>query len=70
MALFSIEFKSKALKDLKAVPLKNIRKIYNRINQLQDNPFPLGFKKLKGSESYYRIRMGDYRIIYSVERMK
>jgi len=37
------------------------------IESLSEQPRPLGCKKLKGRQSQYRVRSGDYRIIYSVE---
>lgn len=37
------------------------------VENLADNPYPSNCKKLIGSDSVYRIRVGDYRIIYNVE---
>ncbi|HAN17181.1 MAG TPA: type II toxin-antitoxin system RelE/ParE family toxin [Bacteroidales bacterium] len=36
------------------------------IDQFKINPYPKGYKKLKGSDKDYRVRIGDYRILYSV----
>ena len=41
-------------------------RIENNLLQLQENPRPLGCKKLKGRNGY-RIRVGDYRVIYEIE---
>jgi mRNA interferase RelE/StbE len=38
------------------------------VEALDENPFPAGSRKLKGEERAYRIRVGDYRIIYDVLR--
>ena len=38
-----------------------------RIDALADNPRPPGVKKLKGYRDYWRIRVGDYRIIYTIQ---
>ena len=37
------------------------------VEKLVTNPYPSGSKKLMGSESIYRIRVGDYRIIYNIQ---
>ncbi|CAF23714.1 type II toxin-antitoxin system RelE family toxin [Candidatus Protochlamydia amoebophila] len=41
-------------------------KIRNNIRSLAANPRPLGVKKIKGNDNAYRIRVGDYRIIYEI----
>jgi len=45
--------------------------IYNRIisalRALSENPRPHGVKKLKGCRDYWRIRVGDYRVIYTIQ---
>jgi len=42
-------------------------RIRDRIDALADNPRPPGVKKLKGYRDYWRIRVGDYRIIYTIQ---
>jgi mRNA interferase RelE/StbE len=37
-----------------------------RIESLADNPRPQGVKKLAGEDDFYRVRMGDYRIVYQI----
>lgn len=50
------------------MPLAIFRKISQEINKLEHNPRPHGVKKLKGKrEVLWRIRVGDYRVIYSIE---
>jgi mRNA interferase RelE/StbE len=44
------------------------KRIFNRIKELGENPFPLDFKKLKGEKDVYRIRVGDFRILYKIIR--
>jgi len=48
------------------VNYKEIKKIINSINQLIENPRPINSKKLSASERY-RLRVGDYRILYEIE---
>ena len=43
------------------------RQVLRVLDALQENPFPPGVKKLTGAE-LYRVRTGDYRVVYSVER--
>jgi mRNA interferase RelE/StbE len=57
----------KTLKRLKGDILERIRRA---IRELADEPRPLGYKKLAGHENLYRIRVGDWRIIYAVEEDK
>lgn len=65
---YAIRISKQALKELERLPEKEIRKISAAINNLSDNPRPSGCKKLKGEKEYlWRIRVGNYRIIYSIE---
>ncbi len=64
--MYKIQILKSADKTLKNVVQKDRIKIVEHINQLADSPRPLGCKKLKGTE-FYRIRIGDYRVIYKIE---
>ena len=65
--MYTITISQSALKDLYNVQKKDAIKIEKLINGLAENPRPSGVKKLKGiSEDLYRIRSGDYRVIYSI----
>lgn len=44
-----------------------IPRILESIEKLSENPFPAGFKKLQGSEKTFRMRVGNYRIIYQLD---
>ena len=63
---YSIEFVPSARKALRKLPLPIRKRIQVAIDELAENPFPPGVKKLHG-EGGYRIRVGDYRVIYDVE---
>lgn len=56
----------RAQKDLDRLPNKLGSKIYSEITKLAENPYPMGSKKLQGWGGMYRIRIGDYRVIYEV----
>jgi mRNA interferase RelE/StbE len=64
--MYRIEIKKSALKELSQIPPPYNKKIVEAIDELALNPRPLGCKKLKGSEAY-RIRVADYRIVYTIE---
>jgi mRNA interferase RelE/StbE len=66
MDLFSIEWKKSARKELRKLDKDVISRILGIIEGLIKNPYPRGSRKLSGSSHTYRIRVGDYRIVYSV----
>jgi mRNA interferase RelE/StbE len=63
---FRIEWKKSTRKDLRKLPASTADKIVEAVEHLSQNPFPHGVEKLSGSEHAYRIRLGDYRIVYEV----
>ncbi len=67
MALYDIEWKRSARKELKKLPRETIPKVMTAIGGLAEYPHPIGSRKIIGSEHACRIRIGDYRIVYSVE---
>lgn len=66
MGSYRVELKKSVLKDLAAIPAKELRKILAAIRSLADNPRPSQAKKLSGREQY-RLRQGDYRILYAIQ---
>ncbi len=64
--MYKIVFKKTAGKDLERLPNSISERITLKIYALQKEPRPQGVKKLAGSENLYRIRIGDYRVIYSI----
>lgn len=70
MAKYELRIKKSAAKELEAVSRKADRqRLVQRIQSLADDPRPPGCKKLSGSNKY-RIRQGNYRVVYSVEDNK
>ena len=64
MASYKIEIKKSAQKEIRKLP-RNIReKVVGIINRLYDDPVPAEAQKIKGSDNIYRIRQGNYRIVY------
>jgi mRNA interferase RelE/StbE len=66
MAKYRITIKRSAAKELEDIPKKDLQRIVKRIRSLAENPRPHGSQKLSHKEQY-RIRQGDYRIVYSIE---
>ena len=69
MAEYKITIKKSAVKELEDILRKDLRKIIKRIRSLAGDPRPHGSQKLSGQQQY-RIRQGNYRIVYSVEDKK
>lgn len=63
---FRIESKKSTRKDLRKLPSATVDRIIGAVEGLGENPFPHGVEKLSGSDHAYRIRLGDYRVIYEV----
>ena len=66
MASFQVEWKNSASKELEKLPRQIITRVVAAVDDLSTNPYPHGARKLIGSERAYRIRIGDYRVIYHV----
>lgn len=66
MAAYNIYFKESARKELNAIPKRDLQRVMERIATLAENPCPAGSEKLCGQERY-RIRQGNYRILYSIQ---
>ena len=64
---YHIEFAKPAAKQLKALSPQEQQRIKSKIDALVDSPRPYGVVKLSGEDDLYRIRVGDYRIIYSIQ---
>lgn len=65
MARYRLTFRKSVAKDLRAIPKKDVARILRRIDRLGEDPRGPGCEKVSGSE-YYRVRQGDYRIIYGI----
>lgn len=64
---FEVIISKEAFKEIKALPEKIQSKIYDVIFLLSGNPYPTTSKKLQKVDAY-RLRVGDYRIIYIIEK--
>lgn len=67
---YRIEFAPKAGRQFKALERSLQVRLGRRIDSLAENPRPHGIKKLSGEEELYRLRVGDYRIIYQIQEKR
>ncbi|MFN7341943.1 MAG: type II toxin-antitoxin system RelE family toxin, partial [bacterium] len=67
MDFFLIDVALSATKVLRAIDRQWFPRIMVAIESLADDPMPVGCKKLVGSDHTYRIRVGDYRIVYDIQ---
>ena len=63
---YSIRYKESAFQSLKKLERAIQTRIATRILALGDDPYPPGSRKIAGEDHAYRIRIGDYRVIYDV----
>jgi len=64
--VYEVEFTSKSEKQFKKLNKSIQKRLARKIDALSKNPCPNGAKKLSGEEDIYRIRVGDYRIVYGI----
>ncbi len=63
---YTITFARSARKELEALDSRTVERIFSRIIALSKEPRPKGCRKLKGNRELWRIRVGDYRVIYLI----
>jgi len=68
MASFKVVPKPSLEKDLRSLPKSIIGRVMKQIEELANDPLPRKAIKLEGGEDLYRVRVGDYRIIYGIDR--
>ena len=65
--MYELEIEIKAVREVKKFPKSDQEKIIKKIESLKENPRPFGYEPLQGELSdYYRVRFGNYRIIYEI----
>lgn len=67
MASYSVKFKPSVERDLRSLPEAVVGRVSRRIEGLKSHPLPRLAVKLSGAERLYRIRVGEYRIVYEVD---
>ena len=69
MGSFNLRFKASVKKDLKAIPRKDVLRILEVVDGLANNPYPLNSKQLVGRNAW-RVRIGVYRVIYTIDNQE
>lgn len=64
--LYQVKIRKLAAKFLAGIPPKDRFRIYIAIELLRENPLPPKVRKVKGLSNHYRVRIGDYRIVYQI----
>ena len=67
MAKYSLEIKPSARRELENLSDSLIARLVPKIDGLAANPRPSGCRKLRGSKDLWRIRAGDYRVVYIID---
>lgn len=65
--MYEVFLERAAQRDLKRLSPANFRRVIPRIKALAQNPRPSGCHKIAGSKNDWRIRIGDYRVIYEID---
>ena len=65
--MYNIEWKEHALQNLEKLENSIAKRIIKKVEELSKNPFSKDIKKLKGGNDF-RLRVGDYRVIFSIEQ--
>jgi len=68
VASFEILYKPSIEKDLVALPRPTVARVLAAISRLADEPFPRQAVKLNAAERLYRLRVGNYRVVYKVDQ--
>jgi mRNA interferase RelE/StbE len=69
MDSYNLQLKPSAEKDLRKLPKAIVQRVLLILEELPSDPFPHQHSKLSGTERLYRLRVGDYRIVYEVDEV-
>lgn len=67
MDSYAVQLKPSARKELELLPDSILGRVVNKLEFLRQDPRPPGCKKLKGYKDQWRIRIGDWRVVYIVD---
>ncbi len=63
---YTVTFARSARKELQSLPIAAAARILKKVEALGTNPRPVGSKKLIGAKDLWRLRVGDYRVVYKI----
>lgn len=64
--VYQVEIVGAAKRQLRKLSKENQRRVLDAIEKLGQNPRPHGYKQLEARENLFRVRVGDYRVIYEI----
>ena len=64
---YAVQLKPSARKELESLPDSVLARVVRKVESLASDPRPAGCKKLKGYKDQWRIRIGDWRVVYIVD---
>ena len=67
---YSVEFRPAVLKSMKRLPKRDLRRIKRKVDDLAENLPDPATTKMKGNNTFHRIRVGDYRIVYEIHEAR
>lgn len=67
MDSYTVEVKPPARKELEALPDNVLARVVAKLEALAEAPRPAGCKKLKGYKDHWRVRVGDWRVVYIID---
>ena len=67
MISYDVQIKPSARKELESLPNSLLARVIHKIESLAKDPRPAGCKKLKGYKDQWRIRIGDWRVVYIID---
>lgn len=67
MDSYTVEVKRPARKELEALPDNVLARVVAKLEALAEAPRPAGCKKLKGYKDHWRVRVGDWRVVYIID---
>lgn len=65
--MYTVYISESAGKEIAKLPKSVVQRVLEKIETLSNNPRPSGSKKLQGFKDLWRIRIGNYRVIYRIE---
>ena len=65
--MYSVHFKRSTIKEIEDLEDSIMNRVIDKLELLKDNPRPEGCRKIKSSQDLWRIRVGEYRIIYQID---
>jgi mRNA interferase RelE/StbE len=64
---YAVEVKPSARKELETLPDSLLARVVRKLESLRESPRPAGCRKLKGSKDQWRVRVGDWRVLYIID---